>query len=230
MDFSNINVLVTGASKGIGKCLCRILHEYGATVIGVYNNTKIEDELYDTYKCDISNEEEIKKLFAYVIKRHERLDVLINCAAISIDDDIYDKSKEEFMRVLGVNLVGTFLMCKYASKIINHGVIINVASTDGINTFSPLSMDYASSKAGIINLTKNLALRFPNLKICAIAPNWVDTKTTLDIEKEYLESELKRVGQSKLIKKEEVALKIIEMIINDDYVSGEIVRMDGTDE
>ena len=82
-------------------------------------------------------------------------------------------------------------------------------------------------KAGVENITKNLAQRLPNLKICALAPNWVNTDSVLEMDKNYLEEELKRVGQEKLLKKEEVALKIIEIIINDDIRSGEIIRMGG---
>lgn len=224
MDFSGLVVLITGASKGIGLTLANILHEYGATVIGVYNNTKI-DCLFDTYKCDLKKEEDIKNLFKYIKDNHEKLDVVVNCAALSKDNDIYDKSKNEFMEVLEVNLVGTFLINKYASLMMDKGIIINISSTDAQDTFSPLSMDYAASKAGVENLTRNLALRFPNLKICALAPNWVNTETVLGMDPKYLESELKRVKQDKLLNKEEVAMKIIEIIINDDIRSGQIIRM-----
>lgn len=230
MEFANLVVLITGASKGIGLCLAKILHEYGATVIGVYNNTKIKDELFDTYKCDLSSEIEIKNLIKYVKDKHEKIDIVVNCAALSLDDDLYDKTKEDFMKVLEVNLVGTFLMCKYASLEMERGVIINMSSTNASDTYNILSMDYDASKAGVENLTKNLAKRLPNLKICALAPNWVDTETVLSIDEEYLRSELKRVGQDKLLRKEEVAMKIIEIIINDDIRSGEIIRMGGFNE
>lgn len=227
MNFENLVVLITGASKGIGLCLSQILHEYGATVIGVYNNTLIKNELFDTYKCDLSKEEDIKSLIKYVKEKHEKIDVVVNCAALCIDDDLYDKTKEDFMKVLEVNLVGTFLMCKYVSLEMDRGVIINISSTDAFDTYSPISMDYAASKAGIENLTKNLAQRLPNLKICALAPNWVDTETILNMNEDYLREELKRIGQDKLLRKEDVALKIIEIIINDDIRSGEIIRMGG---
>jgi len=230
MDFSGMVVLITGASKGIGLTLSKILHEYGATVIGVYNNTKIDTLEYDTYKCDISNEDDIKSLYKYVMGKHEKIDVVVNCAALCLDNDIYEKTKEEFMKVLEVNLVGTFLMCKYASLNMDRGVIINISSTDASDTYNILSMDYAASKSGVENLTKSLALRFQNLKICALAPNWVDTETVLNMERDYLEKELKRIGQDKLLKKEEVAVKIIELIINDDIRSGDIIRMGGFSE
>lgn len=225
MDYSMYTILITGASSGIGLTLANILNEYGATVIGVYNNHPIKNVLYDTYKCDISNEEEIKELFNYVIKKHEKIDVVVNCAAISLDSDLYEKTKEEFMKVLEVNLVGTFLMCKYASLNMNKGIIINLSSTDASTTYNPISIDYSASKAGIENMTKNLALRLPNLKICALAPNWVNTESVLSMDQFYLKEELKRIGQKELLKKEEVALKIIEIILDDDIRSGEIIKI-----
>ena len=142
-----------------------------------------------------------------------------------MDNDIYDKSKDEFIKVLEVNLVGTFLTCKYASQIMDKGVIVNVSSTNANDTYNILSMDYDASKAGVTNLSKNLANRFPNLRVVALEPNWVDTDSTLEMDQEYLQNELKRVKQKELLTKEEVAAKIIEIIINDNIVSGSVVRM-----
>lgn len=225
MDFSNSVILVTGASRGIGLCLCNLLTEYGAKVIGIYNETKIKNVLFDTYKCDISNELEIKKLFKYIKNKYGSLDVLVNCAALCLDNDLYDKTKKEFMKVLEVNLVGTFLMCKEASILMKKGVIVNISSTDAQDTFSTFSMDYAASKAGVENLTKNLANRLPNIKVCAISPNWINTDTVLNMDKDYLKNEMKRIGQKKLIQKEDVVIKIVETIVSDDIVSGEVIRM-----
>ncbi len=229
MDFSDKVFLITGASKGIGNTLANILFKYNAQVIGVYNKTKFKAH-FDTFKCDLKKENDIKKLFNFIKEKYGKLDCLVNCAALTIDNDIYEKSKREFMEVLEVNLVGTFLMCKYASLLLERGIIINISSTDAIDTYNTYGMDYAASKAGLNNLTKTLALRFPSLKICALAPNWVDTESIREMDPEYLKQELARIGQKKLLTKEEVALKIIELIINDDYVSGSIVRMDDSNE
>lgn len=225
MDFTNSVILITGASRGIGLCLANLLTEYGAQVIGLYNETKIKNVKFELYKCDISKELEIKKLFKYINNKYGKLDVVVNCAALCLDNDLYDKTKKEFMKVLEVNLVGTFLICKEASLLMKKGVIVNMSSTDAFDTFSTFSMDYAASKAGVENLTKNLAGRLPNIKVCAIAPNWVDTETVLNMDKEYLECEMARIGQKKLIKKEEVVIKIVETIVSDDIVSGDIIRM-----
>ena len=227
MNFEGVVVVVTGASKGIGNTLANILHKYGATVIGIYNKTLIKNPEFESYKCDLTCEKEIEKLFKHIEKKYNKVDVLVNCAALCLDDDIYEKKQKDFLEVLNVNLVGPFLMCKHASKLMAGGVIINVSSTDAQNTFSPFSMDYAASKAGLENLTKNLALRFPNLKVCALAPVWVATKTVLDMNPRYVREEMERTGQKELLGKEDVAMKIIEMIVNnDDYISGDIVRME----
>ncbi len=226
MNLNGLIILITGASKGIGKTLANTLNNKGAIVIGIYNQTKIE-EVYDTYKCDISNEQEVQELMQYISHKYQKIDVLVNCAALSMDNDIYDKSKKEFMKVLEVNLGGTFLMCKYASKLMDKGVIVNISSTDGEDTYNYLSLDYAASKAGVTNLSRNLANRFKNIKIVALEPNWVNTDSVLEMNPEYLNQELKRVGQERLLTKEEVAKKIIEIITNGDIVSGSVIRMDG---
>lgn len=226
MNFSNINVLIFGASSDIGKCLSKILIEYGATVIGVFHNKLCENELIDKYYCDVCNESEIKDTFTKIKNKHEYLNVVINLVATCNDCDMYELTKESFLKTLETNLVGTFLINKYASINMDSGVIINMSSTDATDTYSTMSMDYAASKAGVENLTKNLAKRLPKLKICALAPNWIDTTPVLEMNPVYLESELKRVGQSKLIKKEDVALKIIEIILDDDIRSGSIIKME----
>ena len=227
MDFKDVVVVITGASKGIGNCLANILKKYGATVIGIYNKTKIKDSAFECYKCDVAKEKEVEKLIELVKNKYGKIDVLVNCAALCLDNDIYDKSGKDFLEVLNVNLVGPFLLCKYASKIMTNGVIINISSTDAKDTYEMFSMDYAASKAGLENLKKNLAQRFTNLKVCALAPGWVSTKTVMEMDPKYLKGSLERNGQKDLLRKEDVAIKIIEMIINNDnYISGDIVRME----
>ena len=119
---------------------------------------------------------------------------------------------------------------KEAAKLMESGVIVNMASTNGTNTYTPLSMDYDASKAGVINLTKNLALRFPNLKICALAPNWIDTDSVLEMDPNYLKEEMRRIGQNNLLKKADVVNKIIKIISSKDIKSGDIILMEDSNE
>jgi len=227
---NNKKILITGASRGIGLHLAKRLEMLGASVIGVYNETPITLGNIDSYKCDLSSEKDIDELFEYIKREYNNLDYVINCAAISKDSDITEKTKEDFMKVLEINLVGTFLVCKKALELMQEGVIVNISSTNASTTYNPISLDYDASKAGVESLTKNLALRFPEIKICALAPNWVETEAVLEMSPEYLKSELKRVNQNKLITKEEATNKIIEIITNPNIKSGEIIRMDDSNE
>lgn len=216
------NVLIIGGSTDIGLSLAKFLNDNGYNTFVTYNKNKPSYE--NSFKCDVRNKESIEELFNILIKKYKKIDILINMAAISLDNDFFNKTKEEFMSVLEVNLVGSFLTSQVYSKYISDGVIINIASTDGLDTFSKYNIDYAASKAGLITLSKNLALCTDNKVLC-IAPNWIDSKTTRDMDKDYLDSELKRIGQTRLITIDELN-KSIYKIINMDTSSGDVFRID----
>lgn len=229
-------VLVTGSSKGIGYDTIIEFAQHGYDVVINYNKDEknaleLQKNIHNhgvkslVIKADISNEEEVKNMISTVINEFGHIDVLVNNAGIAMDNDIFDKSRDEFLRVLEVNLLGTFLVTKETVKHMEKGTIINVSSTDGIDTYNPLSMDYCASKAGIISLTKTLALRFPNLNVYAIAPNWVKTPSVLEMDPAYLLNELKRVGQKELIEPYTVALEIYNLTKNI-FPSGTVIRLD----
>jgi len=235
-----MNCLITGASLGIGKHLAIKMANLGYNLCLTYNKNrdlceKVKEEIDNQFqvkclivKCDLKKESDINNLINIFKSEFDNIDVLINNASLSLDNLIYDKSKEEFMEVLEVNIVGTFLITKYASKIMNKdGVIINMSSTDGIDTYSIYNIDYAVSKAGIIQLTKSLSLIFPDLRVITVAPNWVDTESTREMNEDYLQSELKRIGQKKLITKEEVCKEIIHIIVDKNIKSGSLIRIEG---
>ena len=152
------------------------------------------------------------------------IDIIINMACVYMDNNFLNKTKEEFMKVLEVNLVGTFLCSQIYSRYIDNGLIVNIASTDGIDTGSQYSIDYSASKVGIINLSKNISM-CTNNKVLCICPNWLDTSSTRDMDKDYLDSELKRIGQGRLITMNEF-VDGFDMIINSDFNSGDIFRID----
>ena len=219
-------VLITGGAIGLGKELVKVFAHNNYNVIIGYNNSEKEaDELcsslnskYSTsiikYKIDITNEENVKDIFNMY-----DIDILINNAALSMDNYIEDKTIDEFMNVLKVNIGGTFLMCKYAK---NASTIINIASTDGINTYSPISLDYSCSKAAIINLSKNLSIHYKDKKVLCICPNWINTESVLKMNPLYLNSELKRIGQKELLDKKYVADRIFD-IFKSDIESGSVI-------
>jgi len=231
------NAIITGCAKGIGREIALDLARSGYNIIATYNTSineinelcrKIESigVKFSSYKLDLSNEEEINNVCNNIKENYETIDILVNNAALSLDNNFKDKTKYEFMKVLEVNLVGPFLLVQKLSELFNDSKIINISSTDGINTYSKLSMDYSASKAGLINLTKSLALELENAKVYAICPNWVNTESIREMNQDYLKEEMNRVGQEKLIDPKEVSKKIIEVIEND-IESGSIIVLEG---
>ena len=230
------NALVTGCAKGIGREIALDLARSGYNIIGTYNTSLKEiNELknriksigvnFDLYKLDISNENNINEMCSDIKQKYNNIDVFINNAALALDNNFLEKTKHEFMKVLEVNLVGPFLLIQKLNDVLNNSKIVNIASTDGINTYSKLSMDYSASKAGLINLTKSLALELENSKIYALCPNWVNTESIKEANPDYIREEMNRVGQKRLIEPKEVSNKVIE-IIESDMESGRIIIME----
>ena len=229
--------LVTGAAKGIGKEIVISIAKRNIDVIFTYNNSYDEANVlvdyinnnYDInikcFKCDISKEEDIINLKDNILSSNNHLDILINNAALSMDNYIEDKTKEEFMKVLEVNVVGTFLMTKYFYKYMDNGIIINVTSTDSEDTYSDINIDYSVSKAGINMLTKVCALDFKNIKVIGAMPNWTNTESVKEMNPDFLKKELDRIGQDKLEEPDEVAENIVNLIFDKTIKSGEIRRV-----
>ena len=215
-------MLITGAKRGIGKAIANYFSNIGVNVIVTYHNEVIDGGYY----LDLSDENSIIDLANAIKGKYGTIDYLINNASISLDNSLFDKTKDEFMKVLEVNVVGTFLMMKYFNEIVD-GYIFNISSTDGIDTGSMYSIDYNASKSAINSLTKTFALASSN-KIISICPNWVDTESTKEMDKNYLESELKRIGQEKLINVK-VIPKVIDDCIKEEIESGSIIRIEGDD-
>ncbi len=231
------NALITGCAFGIGREIALELARDGYNIIATFNTSLDEIKIlkskvenigvkFDYYKLDLRQEDEINSFCNEIKSRYTKLDLLINNAAKSLDNDFMLKTKEEFMEVLEVNLVAPFLLIQGLYKLLDGGVIINISSTDGINTYSRYNMDYSASKAGLINLTKSLSLEFDNIKVYAICPNWVNSGLVKKMNQDYLYEELKRIGQLRLIEPYEVAQKVIE-IIESELPSGSIVVMEG---
>ena len=222
-------VLVTGASQGLGSSIVKIFASNNYNVIIGYNKNQEKanclcKEINDNYnvKCyvkriDITNENDVKETF-----KECNVDILINNASISMDDYIENKSFNDFMKVVKVNLGGTYLMCKHSKNV---KTIVNISSKDGIDTYNPISLDYSASKAGIINLTKNLALYFKDKRVLCIAPGWINTESVLNMNPTYLANELKRVGQKELLDKDYVAKKIYDITMSN-IDSGSVVVID----
>lgn len=229
--------LITGCSKGIGKEIALDLARDGFDIIGTYNTSKMEMEFlkdkidcigvnFDYYKLDLTKDDEIDNFLDIINTKYSKIDLLINNAALSLDNEFEFKTKKEFINVLEVNLVGPFVLVQGLLKLLDGGIIINISSTDGINTYSKLNIDYSASKAGLINLTKSLALILDNIGVYAICPNWVDTESVREMSKDYLAEEMKRIGQYCLIDPKDISNKVLEIIYSD-LKSGSIIIMEG---
>ena len=190
-------VLITGGSRGIGKETAKEFAKNGYNVVINYVSDEksalsLKEELEEKYdsdvmlcKCDVSNEIDIKKMVSDVINYYGKIDVLINNAAIADDKDPLEKSALEFNRVLHTNLTGTFLVTKYAIEKMGNGSIVNISSTNGIDTYYPESIDYDASKAGIISLTHNFAKYLSDIRVNCICPDWIDTEMNKDMDEIY---------------------------------------------
>lgn len=234
--YKNKIMLITGCNRGIGKEIVNYFANLGVNIVMTYHNKKddtikLENEIKEKYHVniesfylDLSSEESIKNLFNEISSKYQKIDYLVNSASLSLDSDIFDKTSDDFISVLKVNVVGTFLMMKYFDNIVN-GFIFNMSSTDGIDTGSIYSIDYNASKAGINSITKTFSMASSN-KIIGICPNWVDTESTKEMDSNYLDSELKRIGQDKLISVRTIP-KVIDDCIKKDIETGSIIRIEG---
>jgi 3-oxoacyl-[acyl-carrier protein] reductase len=244
MNFKDKVVLITGSSRGIGKSTAiEFASKNCNVVINYFNSEKeaaeLKDFIIDKYnvkaliiKADVSKEVDVKKMIETTIKEFGKIDIVVNNAGIAIDNGFDEKTVEEFRRVLDVNLIGTYLVSKYVGKYMieqKYGKIINVSSTNGIDTNYPYSIDYDASKAGIISLTHNFAKQYsPYINVNAVAPGWVITDMNKELDKDYMEEEQKKVFLNRFADPSEIA-KVIVFLASDDasYINNTIIRVDG---
>ena len=239
-----MNVLVTGSSRGLGKSIILEYAKNGNDVIINYNNSKDEalelkkyvESIYHVkalvIKCDISKESDIDNMIDEIYKEFGHLDILVNNASIALDQDFELKTKEDFMKTLEVNLVGTYLLSKKIGlkmKEKKTGTIINISSTNGIDTPYPESIDYDASKSGVISLTHNLAIYFsPYIRVNAICPGWISTDMSKTLSDEFKEKELNKILLGRFAEPEEIA-NLAYFLGTDkaSYINDSIIRIDG---
>ncbi len=235
-------VLITGASRGIGSSIANRFAQEKDIIIINYNSSeeralevkkKIESK-YSTpvmvIRADISNEEEVKEMIKQVIDIYGKIDILVNNAGVAIDTLVEDKKVEDFEKTLKVNLIGAFLCARECSKYMEEGSsIINITSTNGIDTYYPYSLDYDASKAGLISLTHNLAVEYsPKIRVNAVAPGWVNTEMNKELDKEYIEEECEKILIHRFAEPEEIASVAVFLASPEArYINSEVIRVDG---
>jgi len=236
-------VLVTGSSSGIGREIVRSLASDYEVIIhynNSYDNAKeLKEELDSMYnedvlmvKCDLSSEIEIDNMLSTIYERYNSINILINNAGISIDTMFEDKTKENFMKILEVNLVAPFLLSKKIGlkmKENKEGIIINISSTNGIDTMYPEGLDYDASKAGLINLSSNLAgFLAPYVRVNTVCPGWTNTEITSNLDEEFINKEKEKILLERFAEPSEIA-GLVKFLISDEasYINNSIIRIDG---
>ena len=244
MDFKRKVVLVTGGARGIGRSTIIEFAKNNYDVVINYCHSEIEaNELKEfvekeynvnalVIKASVSNESEVETMVEQVIEVFGHIDVLVNNAGIAIDTTFDDKTYDNFMETLRVNLIGTFMVSKYVGKYMlanGEGNIINVSSTNGIDTVYPESLDYDASKAGVISLTKNLALQYaPNIRVNTVAPGWVTTDMNKELDYDFIKNEEEKIMLGRFADPSEIAKVILFLASSDaSYINGSVIRVDG---
>ena len=233
--------LVTGSSRGIGKATALLFAREGAIVVINYIESKSEAQetlasvqqlspKSIAVKADISKEEDIKNMITQVVEKFGKIDILVNNAGIVIDLPFKKRTAKHWKKTLEVNLIGTFLCAKHAVPHMPKGsTIVNISSTNGINSFSVETMDYDASKAGVIILTKDLAKELaPNIRVNSVAPGWVNTSMNKDLPKDFVDEETAKIYLKRFAEPKEIA-KAVLFLASDDasYITGSILMVDG---
>ena len=166
------------------------------------------------------------------INTFTKIDVLVNNAGIAIDTTFEDKTKENFIKILDTNLIGPFLVSKYAGEHMlkeQQGCIINISSNAGLESYYPEGLDYDASKAGLISLTHNLAVKYaPYIRVNCIASGWINTEMNKELDEEYIKQEEEKILLNRFAQPEEIA-KVVYFLSTDDakYINNETIRVDG---
>ena len=241
---SNVVALITGASRGIGSAIAMEFAKAGVNVVLNYHRhalmaqgvaEKIKDK-YDVdvlcVKADVAVEEEVEAMMNQVVDHFGKIDILVNNAGICRDSLLLEKSVANFRRILDVNLIGTYLCSKYAAKVMlerGGGKIINISSTNAIDTYYPESCDYDASKAGVISLTHNLAREFaPHILVNCVCPGWVKTDMSDGLSIEQIQEEENKILLHRFADPEEVAKVVLFLASSKaSYINDSIIRVDG---
>jgi len=231
--------IVTGASNGIGRAISRRLIDEGCYVFAVdiddVNGKSLISELWEGFAeyshCNITSENEVESLFESVVSKKAKVDILINNAGIIKDNMIHKMPSEDFDAVIDTNLKGTWLMCRAAAKLMKQkksGRIVNISSRAWLG--NPGQSNYAASKAGIIGLTRVLALelgRF-NILVNAIAPGLIDTPLSRALPSDVLEKLIQAQPTRTMGKPQDIA-NTVSFLISEktQFITGQVIYVDG---
>ncbi|MDQ6596928.1 MULTISPECIES: 3-oxoacyl-[acyl-carrier-protein] reductase [Bacillus] len=243
MNLAGKAVLVTGASRGIGREIALELARQGANVAVNFAGSEAKaNEVVDeikalgrdafTVKCDVSNSEEVASMVKETVDRFGKLDILVNNAGITKDNLLMRMKEEEWDDVISINLKGVFLCTKAVTRQMmkqRFGRIINIASIVGVSG-NPGQANYVAAKAGVIGLTKTTAkeLAARNITVNAIAPGFITTDMTDKLTEDIKTEMLKQIPLARFGEPKDIA-KVTAFLASDDssYMTGQTLHIDG---
>ena len=239
MNLENKKIIITGATGGIGNSIVKRLSDAGAKILATGTRIEKLEELKSKYnnidilKFDISKGEEIEEFIENATKQlGGGLDCLINNAGITQDNLAIRMNIDEWKKVIDVNLTSTFLLSKFAVKKMlknKYGKIINIASVVG-HTGNLGQVNYTASKAGIVAMSKSLAIEYAkkNININCISPGFIKTEMTDKIEEKFKEAIISKIPSSRLGEPEDVANAVLFLASDQsNYINGETIHVNG---
>ena len=238
-SLKNKNIIVTGASGGIGNSIVKSLYENGANILATGTRLEKLEELKSKFsnlkflQFDISQTEKIEKFIENAsIELGGTLDCIVNNAGITKDNLAIRMSLDEWKKVIDINLTSSFLLSKFAIKKMlknKSGKIINITSVVG-HTGNLGQTNYTASKAGIIAMSKSLAMEYAkkNININCISPGFIKTAMTDKIDEKYRDIIISKIPSGRLGNPEDIANAVIFLASNQsDYINGETIHVNG---
>ena len=238
-------VLITGGAQGIGKAIALELGKQGYDIVINYLTSKkeahaLKDMIIDNYgvrcmaiQCDVSKEDEVDQMISSIELELGGVDILINNAAVDLSNLFHLKNAEEFRKTLDVNVVGAFNCSKRVYRHMldqEYGRIINISSTNGINTYYPMCIDYDASKAALISMTHNIDFEFYQyVNVNCIDTGFIGTENELDgYDEEFLKEEVEKIMVNRYGDPQEVAY-LVKFLISDEanFINNTVIRIDG---
>ena len=238
-DLKGRNIIVTGASGGIGNSIIEKLYQAGANILASgtriekLNELKNKFENIKTLKFDISQSDKIEEFLENAVKElGGSLDCIVNNAGITQDNLAIRMSLEEWQKVIDINLTSTFLMSKYAIKKMlknKSGKIVNITSVVG-HTGNLGQANYTASKAGITAMSKSLAIEYAkkNININCISPGFIKTAMTDKLDEKFKETIISKIPSARLGEPDDIANAVLFLCSSQSsYINGETLHVNG---
>jgi 3-oxoacyl-[acyl-carrier protein] reductase len=239
MNFADKVVFVTGAGQGMGRAIVQHFGAAGAKVAAADINAEAATAAVAGFggngfalACNVADPASVKAAFAAVAERFGRVDAVINSAGVGSVDAFLDTPDDNWTRVIGVNLTGTFLCCREGARLMQQcgvkGAIINVSSTGAISGEGP--SHYCASKAGVMGLTRSIAreLAASGIRVNTIVPGPTNTPMMAGIPDEWMQSMIKAIPLGRMCEPEEIA-RVAAFLVSEDasFITGQNIAVNG---